>query len=230
MLTNEAEIRDLFHKLQKKRSHVTGHFENGKHIFSTCVLDVDGEHVILENVSDDAISQRILAASHLEFSLIHAGVPVNFVSSLIESCLFEGEVAFCIPLPASVRWLQQREFFGVPTPIIKPALCEINLENGEIARNPLSDISVGGIGMLMQESAPALEEGALFRECHIDLPAFGVMTSDIRIRNSADVTLRSGSSARRYGCQFINLPHQKQSLLQRYVTKLELTVRAAQPN
>lgn len=225
LLNSEADVRALLNKLQKKRSHVTGHFDNSYHIFSTCLLEVGKNTVILDDVSDEAISQRILACSRLHFSSVYAGVPVSFMSSQIEPCLFEGAAAFSIPLPSTVLWPQRRELFRVPTPVGKPVLCEIELNNGEIARNPLSDISVGGIGMLTQASSPTLKQGALFGGCHIDLPGFGELTSDIRICSSADITLRNGHPVRRYGCQFIDLPQQEQSLLQRYVTKLELAMR-----
>jgi c-di-GMP-binding flagellar brake protein YcgR len=227
LLNNEADIRALLNKLQKKRSHVTGHFDNSYHMFSTCLLEVGKSTVTMDDVSDEAISNRILACSRLHFSTVYAGVPVSFVSTQIEHCLFEGAAAFCIPLPSTVRWTQRRELFRVPTPVAQPALCEISLNNGEIIRNPLSDISIGGIGMLTQSASPVLKHGALFEGCRIDLPGFGELTSDIRICNSTDITLRNGNPARRYGCQFVDLPHQDQSLLQRYVIKLELAMRAS---
>lgn len=226
LLNSEADIRALLKKLQKKRSHVTGHFDNSHHIFSTCLLDVGKNAAILDDVSDEAVRQRILACSRLHFSSICDSVPVSFFSSQIERCIFEGAAAFSIPIPSAARWPQRRELFRVPTPIGKPALCEIGLNNGEIVRNPLSDISVGGIGMLTQTSSPMLEHGDQFGCCRIDLPGFGELTSDIRICNSADVILRNGNPVRRYGCQFIDLPLHKQSLLQRYVIKLELAMRA----
>lgn len=229
MLNSEADIRSLLNKLQKKRTHVTGHFDNSYHLFSTCLLEVGKDKLILDDVNDEAISQRILSCSRLHFSAEYASVPVSFVSSQIESCLFGGAAAFAIPLPGSVRWPQRRELFRVATPAIKPALCEIDLNNGVITRNPLSDISVGGIGMLTQTSVPELEHGAMFGGCRIDLPGFGELTSDIRICNSADLKLKNGSSVRRYGCQFIDLPHQEQSMLQRYVIKLELAMSATTP-
>lgn len=226
LLNNEADIRGLLNKLQKKRSHVTGHFDNSYHIFSTFLLEVEKNTLILDDVSDEAISQRILSCSRLHFSSAYAGVPVSFMSSQIERCLFEGAAAFSIPIPSTVRWPQRRELFRVPTPVGTPALCEIGLNNGEIARNPLSDISLGGIGMLTQVSSPMLKQGDLFEYCHINLPGFGELTSSIRICNSADITLRNGNPVRRYGCQFIDLPRQDQSLLQRYVIKLELAMHA----
>lgn len=229
MLNSEADIRSLLIKLQKKRSHLTGHFDNSYHIFSTFLLEVGKDNLILDDVNDEAISQRILACSRLHFSAEYASVPVSFVASKIEPCLFGGAAAFSIPLPASVRWPQRRELFRVATPAVKPALCEIDLHNGIITRNPLSDISVGGIGMLTQTSAPEFENGAMFDGCRIDLPGFGELTSDLRICNSADIKLKNGNSVRRYGCQFIDLPHHEQSMLQRYVIKLELAMSSTTP-
>lgn len=225
LLNSAADIRALLNKLKKKRSHVTGHLDKSHYLFFTFLLEVGKNTVILDNVSDEAISQRILACPRLHFSSVCAGVPVSFVSSQVERCLFEGAAAFSIPIPSAVRWPQRRELFRVPTPIGKPALCEIDLNNGEVARNPLSDIGIGGFSMLTQASSPTLEHGAVLRRCRIDLPGFGELISDVRICSSADFTLRNGSPVRRYGCQFIDLPRQAQSLFQRYVIKLELAMR-----
>ena len=226
LLNNEADIRALPNKLQRRRSRVTGHFEKNNNIFSTCLLEVGKSAVILDDTCDETISNRILASTQLLFSSVCGGAPVSFVSSQIERCIFEGVAAFSIPVPTTVHWIQRREYFRLPTPVIEPAMCEIVLDNGEIARNPLSDISVGGIGMLAQASFPTLKQGARFGSCRIDLPEFGKLTSDIRICNSASITLGNGIPAKRYGCQFIDLPHQERSQLQHYMSNHELTMRA----
>lgn len=226
LLNSEADIRALLNKLQRRHSRITGHFESNSNIFSTCLLEVGKSSVILDDTCDEAISNRILASTQLMFSTICGGAPVSFVSSQIERCIFEGIAAFAIPLPTTVHWIQRREFFRLPTPVIEPAICEITLENGEIARNPLSDISVGGIGMLAQPSLPMLQQGAQFGSCSIVLPEFGKLTSDIRICNSASITLENGSPAKRYGCQFIDMPHQERSQLQQYMSSQKLTSRA----
>lgn len=226
LLNNEADIRALLNKLQRRRSRVTGHFENNNNIFSTCLLEVGKSAVILDDTCDEAISNRILASTQLLFSSICGGAPVSFVSSHIERCIFEGIAAFSIPLPTTVHWIQRREYFRLPTPVIEPAICEITLDNGEIARNPLSDISVGGIGMLAQVSSPTLKQGTRLGSCCVVLPEFGKLTSDIRICNSANITLGNGNLAKRYGCQFIDMPHEEKSQLQHYMSRHELTIRA----
>lgn len=225
LLNSEADIRALLGKLQRRRSRVTVHFENNHNIFSTSLLEVGKSDVILDDTCDEAISKRILASTQLLFSSVCGGAPVSFVSSHIERCFFEGAAAFSILLPTTVHWIQRREFSRLTVPAIDSAICEITLDDGATARNPVSDISVGGIGMLAQVSSPMLKQGALFGSCCIVLPEFGKLTSDIRICNSANVTLGNGSPAKRYGCQFIGLPHQTRLELQYYMSKHEHSMR-----
>jgi len=230
LLSNEADVIALLNKLQRRRSRVTGHFENNSNIFSTCLLEVGKSNVILDDTCDEEIANRILASTQLLFSSICGGAPVSFVSARIERCIFEGVAAFSIPTPATVHWIQRRESLRIPTPVIEPAICEITLENGEIARNPLSDISVGGIGMLAQITSPAIKQGTQLGSCHIVLPEFGKLTSDIRICNSANIMLGNGNPARRYGCQFIDLPQQERMQLQHYMSQQELSMRGNHAN
>ena len=221
LLSNKTEIRALLNHLQKKHNHVTGHLDNSNDIFSTCILAVEKNHMIMDGVSDEALSKRILECSQLLFSSFHAGVPVRFISSLIATCPFDGSIAFTIPMPAEVLWRQRREFFRVPVPMSKPALCEMDLKTGEITRNPLSDISVGGLGLMVSESPTLLSRGLVVGGCQIELPGFGSLKSDIQVCNESLLELRNGHAVKRYGCQFVNLQPRDQTLLQRYVIKVE---------
>lgn len=229
LLNSAGEIRALLNHMQRKHIHVTGHLDNGHDIFSTSILAVEKTHLIMDRIPDEALSKRILACSQLLFSAFHNGVPVRFISSLIASCSFEESLAFTIPVPTEVLWRQRREYFRVPVPSNQPPLCEIDLKTGQIARNPLSDISVGGLGMLVPAASMTLSQGTVLGDCHIDLPGFGSLRSDIHICNESMIELRSGHEVKRYGCQFVNLPQREQSLLQRYVIKLESDMHAGFP-
>lgn len=221
LLRNESEIRTLLHHLQKRRSHVTGHFNDSHDVFSTTILKVENSHLIMEGISDAILSKRILECSQLLFSSFHACVPVRFISSLIADHRYNGALAFTLPIPQEVLWRQRREFFRVPVPPHKPALCEMDLKTGEIARNPLSDISVGGLGLMMPASSNTLNKGLVIGDCQIDLPGFGALKSDLQVCNESHIEFRNGHTMKRYGCQFVNLRNHDQTLLQRYVIKLE---------
>lgn len=230
LLNSESEIRALLNYLQKKRSHITGHLNNSNDIFSTSILAVEKNHITMSGISEESLSKRIVDCSKLLFSTFHAGVPVRFISSLIAKQAFDGEVALTIPFPTEVLWRQRREFFRAPVPLSTPALCEMDLNTGEISRNPLADISVGGLGLMVSTPSTPLNRGMLINECQIELPGFGSLKSDIQVCNESLLELRSGHAVKRYGCRFINLQQRDQSLLQRYVIKLESDMHASRAN
>ena len=60
------------------------------------------------------------------------------------------------------------------------------------------------------------------------MPDIGTIVTTLQIRNAFEVTLKSGAHTWRAGCMFINLPGPMQSMIQRYIIKLERERRALQ--
>jgi len=57
-------------------------------------------------------------------------------------------------------------------------------------------------------------------------PEIGNIVATMEIRNVFEVTLRNGLKSKRAGCQFINLSANMQSMIQRYIIKVERERRA----
>ena len=118
--------------------------------------------------------------------------------------------------------MQRREYYRLTTPIINPLKCQVPVGDGRSVEVPLSDIGAGGIGLIIgNPPGVTLQGGEVFPGCRINLPGVGVLEATLRVQTTFEVTLKNGSKILRSGCQFVDLRPAMQSLIQRYIIKLE---------
>lgn len=226
LIHSKTEIIYLLRAIMQKTELVTAYFNQGKDFFLTSLLAVESDHVVLDYGANDALNRKIQESRKVVFLTSLERVRVQFTASRIDATAFSGRPAFRIPLPDSVLKLQRREYYRISTPITTPLMCEIPLMEGRKIDASIVDISVGGVGILGCPAGLELEEGTIYPGCRINLPEVGEIVTDVQVCNIVEVTLRSGQTTKRWGCQFINLPPNMQVLLQRYIIKLERERRA----
>jgi len=76
--------------------------------------------------------------------------------------------------------------------------------------------------------AEHLPVGTLLQNCRIALPEEGVITGTLCVRSAFGVTPGNGHSFVRIGCEFINLPGQRLTMIQRFITRIERERKARQ--
>lgn len=224
LLHNRLEIVSILRGLANRNELVSAFFNGGKDLLLTSILEVDAENgsVVLDYGSNELLNKRILSSEKIIFVTSLDSVKVQFVANHIEPAIFEGGSAFRIQLPDQVLKLQRREYYRLTTPIATPLKCQIPLGDGRSTEVPLSDIGGGGIGIIIGNTAgDALQVGAVFPGCRINLPGIGVVEASLRVQCTFEVTLKNGSKMLRSGCQFVDLRPAMQSLIQRYMIKLE---------
>jgi flagellar brake protein len=224
LVHNKLEIVRILRGLAQRNEMVSAFFNGGKDLLLTTVLAADSEknEVLLDCGSNETLNKRIVEADKIIFVTSLDNVKVQFVSHRTDSARFDGREAFRIALPEQVLRLQRREYYRLTTPISSPLKCQVPLPNGGTVEVPLSDIGAGGIGVIIGTPPGAtLESGEVFPGCRINLPGVGVLEATIRIQSTFEVTLKNGSKILRSGCQFVDLRPAMQSLIQRYIIKLE---------
>jgi c-di-GMP-binding flagellar brake protein YcgR len=224
LVTNRLDVIRILRGLAQRNEMVSAFFNGGKDLLLTSVLDVDTESntVILDCGSNSDLNQRILRADKIIFVTALDKVKVQFTSPGIEPGTFEDKPAFLIPLPAQVLQLQRREYYRLTTPIVNPLKCKVSLEEGNVHEFPIVDISAGGIGMILANSiALPLKVGSVYPGCRIELPGIGTLELTLRIQSLFEITLKNGTKSLRSGCQFVNLHSSMETLIQRYILKLE---------
>lgn len=224
LVHNRQEILRILRGLTHRNEMVSAFFNGGKDLLLTSVIDVDASRdaVILDYGSHEVLNKRILASEKIIFVTSLDSVKVQFVAHHIDPTMFEGGSAFRIPLPEQVLQLQRREYYRLTTPIVNPLKCQVPLGDGHLVEVPLADIGAGGIGIIIgNPPGVALTAGEMFPGCRINLPGIGMLEATLRIQGTFEVTLKNGSKILRSGCQFVDLRPAMQSLIQRYIIKLE---------
>ncbi len=230
LVESQKEIAYILRALMQKGERVTAHFNAGEDLILTSILDVDmdADYVILDAGASEALNRKILEARKIIFITSQDKVRIQFSASRIEKIPYEGRPAFKISLPESLIKLQRREYYRLTTPISKPLVCTFPLEDGKKEELHAVDLSIGGIGVLNPLPGFQLEVGNVYQGCHFVLPEIGTIVTALQIRNAFEITLKNGTHTRRAGCMFVNLPGTMQSMIQRYIIKLERERRALQ--
>lgn len=228
LLHSPAEILSVLRSLTQKGALITVYFDRGQSFLLTSLiaLNPSRDEVIFDLGSNDEMNRRALLADKLIFTTLIDKVKVQFKLLGLAQTQFEGRTAFVGAIPKTLLRLQRREYFRLSTPIANPILLNATINRGDGSKAsidlPLLDISGGGIGLMTTpEQASLFQKGDRLENCRIRLPDEGPLSVTICVRNAYDVTTRSGLRHVRLGCEFVDLPSLKLTLVQRYITRVE---------
>ena len=213
--------------LARKNVVLSGAFNSGADLLLTAVLDVDPKEnvVYLDVNANEERNQLFLQSKRVIFFSFFDGVKVQWASTAIESGEYEGRKAFLISIPEKLQRVQRRGAFRINTPITNPAICTIPLASGEEVTLPLVDICVEGIGVILPSTpVPEIQKYAEFKKCRIEHEDLGVVEATLVVQSIWEVTLKNGSKSPRAGLEFVDIRAGTQSVIQRYVYKLERIV------
>lgn len=223
----KKEIVYILRALMEKTALVSAYFNRGESFILTSIIDIDPDEglVFLDLGANEEFNRKILDSEKIIFVSAHDKVKVQFVATWIEKTRLEGRDVFQIELPKSLIKLQRREYYRVTTPIVNPLKCIVLMEDMRKIEMTVADISIGGLGVVLPPEA-VIEPGMVFNGCNLVLPEIGNIVAVMEIRNVFEVTLRNGLKTKRAGCQFVNLSANMQSMIQRYIIKVERDRRA----
>lgn len=228
LLYSKSEIVFVLRTLIQKGAMITVYFDQGKSFLLTSLLAVsqDNGELIFDVGSDDDMNRKALLADKLIFITMIDKVKVQFSLNRLSSSQNEGRPAFRGALPETLLRLQRREYFRLSTPIANPVKCIIPMKRVDgsalLVEVPLLDISGGGVGLMATtDQAGLFSADATFPDCRIALPDEGLLVATIGIRNTFEVSTKSGLHYVRVGCEFVDLPGPRLTMIQRYITRVE---------
>ncbi len=225
LLNARSEILFVLRGLQTAGDRITVHFNQGSDSLLTTVLAVDQDTITLDQGGDTATNRRALATEKLFCVTRHEKVRVQFLLRGLTPTEYQSTPAFHAALPDSVLRLQRREYYRLTAPAEQPLKCRIPVANADGSRTAIAvtiiDIGGGGLAVMVPPDGIRFESGSEFPDCRVDLPEVGILSAKLQIRTVFDVTLPSGGQVRRAGCQFVDLPGQMLTLVQRYIIKVE---------
>jgi c-di-GMP-binding flagellar brake protein YcgR len=230
MLYSRGEIAAILRRVADERTLVTVYTDGDAEFAVSMVLQVDTDR---DALSFDMPSQpdartRVLDSRQLVFVIFFENIKVQFRSPLAQAATFEGRPAFRVRLPEQMLRLQRREYFRVRTPTAVQPTCLVPKAQGESKYESLQlvNISVGGLAVMSYPHDFELTVGEVIRNCYLDLPGVGPANVAFRVVNVYESD--GEDSARRFGCQFVELAPQARMMVQRYVNRVEAEQRKAQ--
>ena len=226
-LRNRREIVFLLRSLIKRNERLSVLFQEGRQSFLTVLIDLSEGHdqLYFDVGGSNEINQLFLKSEQSTFTTFVDGIRVQFQVTKSHEMTLRGERVFAVPLPKSILRLQRREVFRLQLPTTKPYTCRIRRGTPEETLLPLHDISVGGIGVL---STKPLDYQPLekLESCWIDLHESGILNVALEVRYVNPLESRTGKALWHLGCKFIDLTPLHETLIQRFMAKIEAERRA----
>jgi flagellar brake protein len=228
LLYSRSEIVFVLRSVLQKGSMITVYFDQGQSFLLTTLIEIDAEkgHLLFDLASDGEMNRRALLTDRLLFTTSLDKVKVQFSLKRLEKAEYKGRPAFRGAIPESLLRLQRREYYRLTTPIANPVRCRFNVVRADgstaAADVPLLDISGGGVGLMVEaDRKDDFPSGATFTDCRIDLPEEGILVATLVVRNAFEVTSKSGNRHLRVGCEYVDLPGTRLTMIQRYITRVE---------
>jgi c-di-GMP-binding flagellar brake protein YcgR len=220
---SRLEISQILHALERDAALVTASLGEDN-FFLTSILEVndDAQRLLIEIGKDNPYKTRLLAGQHLACVTSLKKIKIRFELSALTLVTYREQAAFSAPLPRQLMRLQRREYYRMPTPVLKSVTCSISSLGKDAA--PLQfnvlEMSCGGITVIIPPEIFSPELGAYY-ECNIRLPGSELLKTRVWSRNAVLVTLANGKRSQRSGFGFVDLPQRAVVMIQRYLMQLE---------
>ena len=226
-LRNPREVIFQLRGMIKRGDRVTVLFQEGRQSFLTVLIDLSENKGLLyiDIGGSNEMNQAFLKSEQSTFTTFVDGVRIQFTARKGSEVTLDGEKTFAVPIPSSMLRLQRREYFRLQLPSTKPYVCRIRRGSPQEKALPLHDISVGGLGIL---STTPLDYTQLEKldNCWLDLRESGMIRCGLEVRYINAMESRTGKPLWHMGCKFINQPPSDETLIQRFMARIEAERRA----
>ncbi|KFC12248.1 inner membrane protein [Trabulsiella guamensis ATCC 49490] len=198
--------------------------------FISRILSVTAEALIIDFGSQE---QENLAAQQAENFLIDAetkGAKVEFTLPRLVTVDYLSLPAFTAPVPPSLWFVQRREFFRIAAPLHPVYLCTARLPDNSELRCRLCDLSLGGMGALLESKTTAgLQVGMQIPQLQLDMGDWGTFQFDAQLIAITAHKVVDGKnetiSTPRLSFRFLNVNPAAERTLQRIIFGLEREAR-----
>lgn len=224
-VTAKPQVLGILHDIAMKKTLMRAFFaEDNKESFITDLVGTNDEKMLMfiSLPCSDSISRKLYQNLKLILSTKIDRVQIQFETNLLRKSKVGGNEVLVCPIPDWIGRFQRREFFRAEMSAWNPIMCEVTYENadGDMVTQayPIYDLSLGGLSLL---KFPVNEPGTEIKGAHFFLPDVGPIKTDMVVRNIISTSKPDNTVLRRVGCQFENLSPQMETMLQRYLFRLE---------
>ncbi|WMY76274.1 flagellar brake protein [Buttiauxella selenatireducens] len=221
-------VLGVLRDLHKNQVPIRISWQSGQ--FITKILEVTAAGLIVDFGSQSQENQAAQKAANIQFTAETEGAKVEFTLPKIQPVNYLNLPAFHAPIPPTLWFVQRREYFRITAPLQPYYLCNTTLPNGSPFQFRLCDLSLGGMGALVDGPLPeGLKDGMRFSQVELDLVQWGkfhfdmqlITLSERKVIDSKNQTI----STPRLSFRFLNVNPAVERQLQRIIFSLERSAR-----
>jgi flagellar brake protein len=218
LVRSRREVLRLFKGIMASGALISVSFLDTEEVAVTSVIHVDEASDMLlfecpaewQELIESGSGDSIMLACSFEDSKI------QFQAGRATIVDLQGSTVAGLDIPAFVWRFQRRRDTRH-----KVAGLAITLNLGFIECDAeVTDLSMGGIGMMNCNSDVQLEVGEVLRDCSIALPGMGAVSVDLTVQHQAPLNTADGQAVTRVGCAFTGLSASARQLIAHYLDAL----------
>jgi len=122
--------------------------------FISRILDASQQRLVIDFGSREEDNIAARTAKNITIVAETNGAKIEFTVPAMAVEDYQNLPAFVMPTPAAVWFIQRREFFRIPAPLHPPYFGKATLPDKSTLRFRLYDLSLGGMGALLDAPAP----------------------------------------------------------------------------
>jgi flagellar brake protein len=222
LVTSSIEIKYLLSQLLEQGEIICLYPKGKREPFAISTLISINDNDLLFDASNDLLTNAALTkdAQMLLVGIVNK-VKVQFELPNAQMTIFEGRSAIRSSGPIQTLRIQRRDFYRLDIPMSQQVDCIIPLKNSRHTQLTVTDISLGGLSLLGVSTDLPMVVGDTLHHCQIQLLDVGMIEVEMQVCIVIDVTLRNGVKTQRVGCRFFDLSGKMQTLIQRFINKIE---------
>lgn len=224
-IQNPKQIIIHLSLLLKNKCLLSARFGTNNESYITTLLDISegNNSIVLDYGPKEDLNQRMLNAGKVIFDTEYQGIKVSFTGTELKRTTHKGELAFSMPIPKSLYWMQRREYYRVKSPLSKPSYCQLIIEDKKPVNLKLYDISLTGFAMLnvSKEVSDLLIPGTTFEQCKLILSDSGEGMISFEVCAKYIINPDKLQKIQKIGCKFIKLTRPVEETIQRYMHQIQ---------
>lgn len=198
--------------------------------FISKILAVSPDALVMDFGSQEYENQAVQRASQISIIAETQGAKVEFTLPQLKKGEYQRLPAFISSLPPTLWFVQRREYFRIGAPLHPPYHCTAKMPDNSVLRFRLFDLSLGGMGALLEEAKPeGLVEGIRFSQVELNMEQWGVYHVDAQLISISERKVIDGKNETittpRLSFRFLNVGPAVERNLQRIIFSLEREAR-----
>ena len=222
LVDDREQVRHFLIRLTKHPELVCLYPDQHREPFAlSALLHVTEDYLTFDASPDERTNKVLLNTPYMRCISSLSRVHIQFNAMNPEAVQHEGRRAIRTLFPESLLYVQRRDYFRLSIPGRQPLYCRIPQGDHDFIEAEIADISLGGISLLGPLPSLLLLPGMRLAGCQIDLPEVGCILADLLVCATRDIGSRTSQRNLRIGCRFIHLANREQTLVQRYINRIE---------